>query len=175
MLHGKAYEKYQSALEEARKEHEVAVTGEFEVEAIQGKNAKIHLAFASFCEGQIRTLHSSSSGGLSAGSRHEDRSGGGGGATARGSKRQKSGGTGSWNQSRASNCQESVDLRDDVAYALQYIQHVLAAIQKGSSVAPENFPRTLELLVQMQDAPGADRLWAKASCSHSSLASCVLG
>ena len=166
MLHDKARERYQAALDEAQKEHEAAVKDGLDVSAIHRKDAKIHLAFASFCDAQIRMSHCS--GAPPEGVQQAGSSAFSAGGSARAGKRQKSGGRGSIDRNL-----DAPDRRDDVALALQYIENLLAAIQKGSTVAQENFPRTLELLVQMQDVRGADSLWDKAS--YSSTQSIVWG
>jgi len=49
---GKAYEKYEAALKVSQQHKDEAV----DVSTMRRKNAKIYLSFASFCDGQIRTL-----------------------------------------------------------------------------------------------------------------------
>ena len=57
-------------------------------------------------------------------------------------------------------------------YAAKYMENLLVAIEKGSAVARENFPRSLELLGSGQDSKGtgsAVLVWVWAF----SVASCV--
>ena len=139
----RAREKYEEALEVSRKLHARArssLVPDHSGDAHR-KDAKIHLAFAAFCDEQIcAATGQDTPGGKGKGGR------GGVGAGA-----------------------------DVEQYAAKYMENLLAAIEKGSAVARENFPRSLELLGSGQDSKGtgsAVLVWAfsVASCVGSFMA-----
>ena len=114
----RAREKYEEALEVSRLQHARAESGLApDHSGTHRKDAKIHVAFAAFCDAQIRAAAC------------KEASGGNGGGRA---------GT------------------DGEQYAAQYMENLLAAIEKGSAVAQENFPRSLELLAKAQHSKGAN-------------------
>jgi hypothetical protein len=113
----RAREKYEEALEVSRLQHARAESGLPDHSGTHRKDAKIHVAFAAFCDAQIRAAAC------------KDESAGNGGVRA---------GT------------------DGEQYAAKYVENLLAAIEKGSAVAQENFPRSLELLAKAQHPKGAN-------------------
>ena len=103
----KARDEYEEALKVSRLQHARAESGLPDHSGTHRKDAKIHVAFAAFCDAQIRA---------------------------------RAGRAGT----------------DGEQYAAKYMENLLAAIEKGSAVAQENFPRSLELLAKAQHSKGAN-------------------
>ena len=121
----KARDNYEAALSMSQKlmPGGCADDGLQDLTASRSKDAKIHLSFALFCDGQIRSLVSKDGTAGKSGVRNA-----GEGATGRAGD-------------------ENVD-----SYVVQYMENLLEAISKGSAMAKEYFPRSLELLVEMQNS-----------------------